>query len=89
MGGLASRLMEAVGRGVTLVHAGRAPTLSPAAPKSARLRAKACGGEPEAIPDRERRKFHAAPAVARGRLKNGNPSGDYLRAPRCGAHSLQ
>ena len=23
----------------------------------------------------------------RGRLKNGNPSGDFLAAPRCGAHS--
>jgi hypothetical protein len=27
----------------------------------------------------------AAPPPRRGRLKNGNPSGDYLAAPRCGA----
>jgi hypothetical protein len=28
---------------------------------------------------------HAAPGLKRGRLKNGNPVGDYLAAPRCGA----
>jgi hypothetical protein len=28
---------------------------------------------------------HAASGLHRGRLKNGNPSGDYLAAPRCGA----
>jgi hypothetical protein len=27
----------------------------------------------------------ASPPLRRGRLKNGNPSGDYLAAPRCGA----
>jgi hypothetical protein len=27
----------------------------------------------------------AAPTLPRGKLKNGNPSGDYLSAPRCGA----
>ena len=27
------------------------------------------------------------PLAARGRLKNGNPSGDFLSAPRCGAHT--
>lgn len=25
------------------------------------------------------------PELRRGRLKNGNPSGDYMKAPRCGA----
>jgi hypothetical protein len=25
------------------------------------------------------------PEVRRGRLRNGNPSGDYMKAPRCGA----
>jgi hypothetical protein len=29
----------------------------------------------------------AVPALRRGRLKNGNPSGDYMTAPRCGAHT--
>jgi hypothetical protein len=28
---------------------------------------------------------HATPGLKRGRLKNSNPSGDYLTAPRCGA----
>jgi hypothetical protein len=27
------------------------------------------------------------PLARRGRLKNGNPSGDFLAAPRCGAHT--
>jgi len=27
------------------------------------------------------------PLARRGRLKNGNPSGDFLTAPRCGAHT--
>jgi hypothetical protein len=27
------------------------------------------------------------PHVKRGRLKNGNPSGDFMSAPRCRAHS--
>ncbi len=34
-----------------------------------------------------RPRLHAAPGLARGRLNNGNPSGDYLAAPRCGARS--
>jgi hypothetical protein len=29
--------------------------------------------------------LHAEPGVPRGRLKNGNPAGDYRKAPRCGA----
>src|SRR5215813_12565942 len=50
MGALASRLMETMRRGMTLTQSGRAPMLSPSAPKSA-----------EAIPDREGGKLHAAP----------------------------
>jgi hypothetical protein len=30
---------------------------------------------------------HAEPALKRGRLKNGNPVGDYMKAPRCGART--
>jgi hypothetical protein len=30
---------------------------------------------------------HAAPGLKRGRLKNGNPVGDYMAAPRCGART--
>lgn len=34
-----------------------------------------------------RPKLHAAPGARRGRLRNGNASGDYLRSPRCGART--
>jgi hypothetical protein len=34
-----------------------------------------------------RPKFHAAPGQFRGRLRHGNPAGDYLAAPRCGART--
>ena len=30
---------------------------------------------------------HAEPGLKRGRLKNGNPVGDYMKAPRCGART--
>jgi hypothetical protein len=32
-------------------------------------------------------RHHAAPGLKRGRLKNSNPVGDYMKAPRCGAQS--
>jgi hypothetical protein len=32
-------------------------------------------------------KLHATPSQRRGRLKNGNPAGDYSASPRCGAHT--
>jgi hypothetical protein len=32
-------------------------------------------------------KLHATAGQRRGHLKNGNPAGDYLAAPRCGAHT--
>jgi hypothetical protein len=32
-------------------------------------------------------KLHAAPGQRRGQPKNGNPAGDYLAAPRCGART--
>jgi hypothetical protein len=35
----------------------------------------------------EQPKLHAAPGQRRGHLKNGNPAGDYLAAPRCGART--
>jgi len=31
--------------------------------------------------------LNSSPHIRRGRLKNGNPSGDFLAAPRCGACS--
>src|SRR5215470_7132723 len=45
--------------------------------------ASACAPEGSATPSPE--SLADAPARRRGRLKNGNPSGDYLAAPRCGA----
>jgi hypothetical protein len=32
-------------------------------------------------------KLHATSGQRRGQLKNGNPAGDYMAAPRCGAHT--
>jgi hypothetical protein len=32
-------------------------------------------------------KLHATSGQRRGKLRNGNPAGDYLAAPRCGAHT--
>lgn len=42
-------------------------------------------GTPSAEPQAPAAKLYATPTQARGKLKNGNPSGDYLAAPRCGA----
>jgi hypothetical protein len=55
------------------------PVGAPGAATASPLR-RACAPERASTPD-------TAPASARrrGRLKNGNPSGDYLAAPRCGA----
>jgi hypothetical protein len=44
---------------------------------------RACA--PEGASNRSTRDTADASARRRGRLKNGNPSGDYLMAPRCGA----
>jgi hypothetical protein len=35
----------------------------------------------------EQPKLRAAPGQRRGHLKNGNPAGDYMAAPRCGART--
>ncbi len=45
----------------------------------------AAGGPPSSPPASTPAPSAAASARRRGRLKNGNPSGDYLAAPRCGA----
>jgi hypothetical protein len=79
MGALFSRLVENVGRGMTLVQSGRVPTNV-----GADLRSAPADHRPPTV---STPKLHAAPDVRRGRLKNGNPSGDYLRAPRCGART--
>jgi len=76
MAALTSRLMGNVRRGFALTQSGRAPLSVSAGRKPA-----------EAIPARSAEKLHAAPEARRGRLRNGNPSGDYLRAPRCHART--
>jgi len=72
MAGLASRLMEGVRRLVTV----QATQLS--APPRAATAALAAQPAP---------RYRALPGQRRGALKNGNPSGDYLSAPRCGART--
>jgi hypothetical protein len=42
-------------------------------------------GAPPSTPPAGRPGASAAPLRRRGQLKNGNPSGDFLAAPRCGA----
>jgi hypothetical protein len=92
MAALTSRLMENVRRGMTLAQSGRAPTLVGVDLRSTRaaLRAAPTTTAPKlhATPDTARAGApEGATARRRGRLKNGNPSGDYLRAPRCGART--
>jgi hypothetical protein len=52
----------------------------PAAAAGSRVSAPATGRQQGAAPTSE-------PALRRGRLRHGNPSGDYLAAPRCGART--
>ncbi len=61
------------------------PAGSPAgsAAASASAGRRACAPEGSATPSPE--SPAGASARRRGQLKNGNPSGDYLKAPRCGA----
>jgi len=79
MAGLFARLAETFGRGALL--SGRLP--------AAALDAPAPHPAPVIKPARSAPapKLHAAPGTPRGRLKNGNPSGDYLKSPRCGART--
>jgi hypothetical protein len=78
MAGLFARLGESFGRGALL--SGRLPAAAAdtAAEGSAAVQSAASPPAP---------KLHAAPGAPRGRLKNGNPSGDYLKSPRCGART--
>jgi len=49
------------------------------------LPANDAGNAEAATPQAPAAKLYATPTQARGKLRNGNPSGDYLAAPRCGA----
>jgi hypothetical protein len=73
-GALALRDLE--GRGLSPAL----PALDPAATAPAPDRSPV----PAAAP---RPRLYAAPGLPRGRLNNGNPSGDYLVARRCGARA--
>lgn len=90
---LAARLIEGVGEGIE-----RLRWLAVVGPTSATDRvigsdASAATGRPAAVVRQPRSaatarpKLHAAPGQRRGRLKNGNPAGDYLKSPRCGART--
>jgi hypothetical protein len=82
MAGLSARLMQYHTEGVRLLRrlppAARAGSAAPAVQPASAVRAET----PTAL-----RKLHADPGVRRGRLKNGNPAGDYLKSPRCGART--
>jgi len=81
MAGLMARLMDGVQR---LAPRVRGSAANASAPASASRPASAAPGVRPLPPAP---KQHAAPGQRRGRLKNGNPSGDYLQAPRCGART--
>jgi hypothetical protein len=62
---------------------GRAPAGALGGAAAPRRRASA----PDGVPNRSTRDTAHASTRRRGRLRNGNPSGDYLAAPRCGART--
>jgi hypothetical protein len=85
MGGLASRLMEGVGRIVPRLHG---VPLTAIVPGCGTQNAGLSRMGPEAgRPGPSAPRLHAARGQRRGTLKNGNPCGDYLQAPRCGART--
>jgi hypothetical protein len=82
MAGLSARLMRYHTTGVQLLHR---------LPPAARASAPVPSGQPASGTKAEAaaavRKLHADPGLRRGQLKNGNPAGDYLKSPRCGART--
>ncbi|MGE0119581.1 MAG: HGGxSTG domain-containing protein [Dongiaceae bacterium] len=82
MAGLSSRLMRHTIPGFRLL--GRLPAEARAA---ALPPAGQAAVAPAAAAPAANRKFHAAPEARRGCLRNGNPAGDFLAAPRCGART--
>ena len=81
MAGLAARLMERVAQVVPRLR-GRLDLGAPIAACAA-----AAKGPPSTPAASSAPKVHAAPGQRRGCLKNGNPCGDYLKSPRCGART--
>ena len=80
MAGLAARLMAGVQRAVPRLRGLPAAGLDPA------LGSQGTDATSPAAASTEP-KLHAAPGQRRGCLKNGNPAGDYLKSPRCGART--
>jgi hypothetical protein len=78
MGGLFARLGDGLGRAFLLRGRLPAAALDRGVPAPAAARPTPAAPAP---------RLHAAPGARRGRLKNGNPSGDYLKSPRCGART--
>jgi len=78
MAGLFARLGDGFGRAALLQARLPAAALDESVPPLATV---------PPVPSAPAPKLHAAPGAARGRLKNGNPSGDYLKSPRCGART--
>jgi hypothetical protein len=76
---LTARLMHRTRRGTLLLS--RLPATERRAAGDPQPALAPVGGQPSAP------KLYAAPGLARGRLNNGNPAGDFLAAPRCGART--
>ncbi|MEX1204214.1 MAG: HGGxSTG domain-containing protein, partial [Dongiaceae bacterium] len=83
LAGLSARLMQRFVDGAQALRVLRAQGVRPAA--DARAGEAIVNPPPPARPAAA--KYHAAPGLARGRLRNGNPSGDFLAAPRCAART--
>jgi hypothetical protein len=82
MAGLSARLMGFHTGGVRLLRRLPPAAGASAIPPVVQPASDATAETPSAI-----RKLHADPGASRGRLRNGNPSGDYLKSPRCGART--
>ena len=93
MTALATRLMEGVGQGIERLRGLAAPGPNAAIDLAAGAHASATASR---VPATTRQvhpavsaqgRLHATPGQRRGCLKNGNPAGDYLKSPRCGART--
>jgi hypothetical protein len=86
MAGLSARLMGHHGEGLRLLRRlpDRGESVVPAATPASQPDSASASKPASAAAVR---KCHADPGASRGRLKNGNPSGDYLKSPRCGART--
>ena len=93
MTALATRLMEGVGQGIERLRGLAAPGPNAAIDLAAGAHASAAASR---VPATTRQvhpavsaqgRLHATPGQRRGCLKNGNPAGDYLKSPRCGART--